>query len=663
MEFPLLRDIAIIFAVAILVGYVCFRLGVPAILGFLIAGGLVGPHGLGLVESQHEVELLAEIGVVLLLFTIGLEFSLKKLLAIGRLVLLGGTYQVGLTIVVLGLFAYALGARPGAALFFGFLFSLSSTAIVLRVLQDRSEIESPHGVTALGILIFQDIVIVPMMLVAPFLGSGITTAQSPVLLLLRGLGVLGLVGVAARWVVPALLFRVAQTRSRELFLLANVVICFAVAWLTSAAGLSLALGAFLAGLVIAESDYGQEALGAAIPFRDAFTSFFFVSIGMLLHVETVLDRPALVLLTTLAVLVLKTLVAAGSGLLLGLPLRSALLAGFALCQVGEFAFILSGVGVRYQVLNDGDYQVFLAVAILTMAAAPFLIAVAPGLVEKILRLPIPPALRRGHYAVGLPEGLHFAEHLIIVGYGVNGRNVTRAARAAGIDFAVLDLNPGTIRAERERGLPIFFGDATRESVLDHIGVQRARVLVVVANDPPGVRRIVELARRRNPGVYIIVRTRFVREMHALYQLGADEVIPEEFETSVEIFSRVLSRYQVPRAQVEKLILELRADNYRVFRSQRGIALHDVEERMPGLDFSVLHLGDSPWAGSTIGAVELRKKHGVTVVAIRRGAGVIQDPGAGTVLAAGDLLYVIGSPEKVASVARTIGGEPEVSISP
>ncbi|MDH7478917.1 MAG: cation:proton antiporter, partial [Syntrophomonadaceae bacterium] len=300
MEIPLLKEIVIVFGLTILVSYVCQKLGIPGIVGLLITGVLAGPNGLGLMESVHDVEILAEIGIILLLFTIGIEFSLGQLLQIRKTVLLGGTLQVFLTTLAALLLMGKLGRPHGESIFVGFLVSLSSTAIVLKLLQDRLEVDSPHGRNALGILIFQDIMIVPMILLIPLLaGTTGGMSESPFFLLAKGVAVMVMVIVGAKWVVPYLLFQIARQRSRELFLISTVAICFAVAWLTSSIGLSLSLGAFLAGLIISESEYSHQALGNILPFRDVFTSFFFISIGMLLDVGFLLQQPLFVSLVAL----------------------------------------------------------------------------------------------------------------------------------------------------------------------------------------------------------------------------------------------------------------------------------------------------------------------------------------------------------------------------
>jgi CPA2 family monovalent cation:H+ antiporter-2 len=315
---------------------------------------------------------------------------------IRRSVLLGGSLQVGLTIAAGAGIAAVAGFPFGQLLFFGFLLSLSSTAIVLKALQDRAELDTPHGGSALGILIFQDLAIVPMMLVLPFLaGAGGKTGMDLLMTALKGTAAIAVIAAGAKWVVPWWLHAVARTRSRELFLLAVILICLSVAWLTHAAGLSLALGAFLAGLMISESPYSHEAVGHVLPFRVVFTSFFFVSIGMLLDMGFFLAQPFLILALTAAVLFMKAFLAVGTVIVQGLPFRIALLSGLALSQIGEFSFLLSKVGTGYGLMSHRIYQIFLDVSVFTMALTPFIIAAAPRLARRMLAWPLPARLKAG----------------------------------------------------------------------------------------------------------------------------------------------------------------------------------------------------------------------------------------------------------------------------
>ena len=654
MEIPLLTDIDIILGLSIGILFVFLRLKMPALIGFFLTGILAGPHGLGLVKAVHEVEVMAEIGVVLLLFTIGIEFSINQLLRIKKSVLLGGSLQVLLTTGATFLAARWFGLGIGQSVFLGFLLSLSSTAIVLKLLQERAEVDSPHGRTTLGILIFQDIVIVPMMLLTPLLGGDEGNLGPAVLLmLLKGVGVIAFVFLATKWAVPFLLFQIVGTKSRELFLFGVLGICMGVAWLTSSVGLSLSLGAFLAGLIISESEYNHQALGNVLPFKDIFSGFFFVSIGMLLDVRFLINHLFWVLLLAGAIMAAKTILAALAAGTLRFPLRTILLVGLGLCQVGEFSFVLAEMGSRFGLLAGDHYQLFLAVSILTMAATPFLVPLAPRVADSFLKIPV---LARFQSGILPDKGIQLPplnDHLLIVGFGVNGRNLARAARGGQIPYLILEMNPETVREERDKGEPIFFGDATQEPVLELAGLGRARVLVVVINDAAAVRRITEMARRLNPKIYIIVRTRFLQEVPALYALGADEVIPEEFETAVEIFTRVLKKYLVPQEDIGRLTADVRSEGYRMFRTPTlsGLALEDLKRHVPDMDIHTFRVGlYAPVTAKTLSELDIRKRYGVTVLAIRRGSEMLVNPDGEMRGRPDDLWFVMGNPDQLVRAA-------------
>lgn len=359
MDLPFLREIVLIFSLSIGVILACSRFKIPPIVGFLLTGVLAGPHGFALMNSVDDVETFATIGIVLLLFTVGMEFSLKKIFEYKRYFLIGGAAQVGLAVLSAVLIGLLFGFSPGESIFWGFLLSLSSTAIVLRVLDEKSESDTPQGRLIVGVMIFQDIIAIPMMLMTPLLGNGMIALDGKLLVTIGGgLTLLLVVLFAAAKVVPRLLYFIAKTRSRELFLLSVLTICFSVAWLTSSIGLSLSLGAFLAGLIVSESEYRNEAVGDILPFQDVFTSFFFISIGMLLDMGFVLTYPIPILVITIVVLGIKTVGAAIAALLVGVPLRVALLAGIALSQIGEFSFVLAKNGLGYGLANNFNYQLF-----------------------------------------------------------------------------------------------------------------------------------------------------------------------------------------------------------------------------------------------------------------------------------------------------------------
>ncbi len=644
MEIPILKEVVIIFGLSIGVIILCHRLRIPPIIGFLLTGLLAGPHGLGLVQATHEVEMVAEIGVILLLFVIGLEMSFDELLRLRKPVFLGGGAQVLLTIILVDAVALLLGASPGKATFFGFLAALSSTAIVLKMLNERAELNAPHGRVSLGILIFQDIIVVPMMLLVPLLaGQSANISQTLLLLIAKSLLIAGTLYVLAKKVLPWVLYCVVRTRSRELFLMTTLGLCFSIALLTSKFGLSLSLGAFLAGLLISESEYSLNALEGILPFRDVFTSLFFISIGMLLNVGFFLEHILIVAAISGLIILVKGVLATGAGLLIGYPLRVAAQSGLGLGQVGEFSFVLAGVGVSAGLIAGNEYQLFLAASILTMALTPVLIAFAPK-IAALLPWGAGPFLPNSQRE---PEELE--DHLIIVGFGIGGRHLARAAQMANVRYVIIEMNPDTVRQEKAKGEPIFYGDAAHNAVLEHAGVRRARILALVIADPAAIRHITDTAHRLNPGLHIVARTRFVSEIEPLRGLGAKEIIPEEFETSVEIFNRVLSAYLVPRRDIERFTAEIRSEGYGLLRRVETAMEPSCDMSGVCSGFDVVAMKLDPGAfldGKSLEQATLRKVHGLNVVAVQRQGEMIANPEAAFVLQADDVVYVFAEQSQV-----------------
>lgn len=656
VEIPILTDVVMIFGLSCAVIVASHRLRIPPVIGFLLTGVLAGPHGLGLVDDPHQVEIFAEIGVILLLFVIGMELSLGELQRLKKPVFVGGAAQVLLTIAVLELPFVLFGVGLGKALFIGFLAALSSTAIVLKLLGEKAQLGAPHGRISLGMLIFQDVAVVPMMLLIPLLAG---TADNPWFslggLLIKAAVVGVVLLVLARKVIPRVLEAVIRTRSRELFLMTTLGLCFAIALLTSSVGLSLSLGAFLAGLIMSESEYSHSALEGVLPFRDVFTSIFFVSIGMLLNPAFVLTHLPQVLGLAGAILVLKTALAAVAGRLLGYPWHVAIVGGLCLCQIGEFSFVLAGVGMSNNLLTPIEYQYFLAVAIMTMAVTPFLIAAVPAISARLVKL-MPPGLQS---ALLKEEHSDQRDHLIIAGFGLGGRHLARAAKAAGINYVILEMNPDTVRRERTKGEPIMYGDASQGAVLEHINVSKARILAVVISDPAAIGRIVATARAHNPALHIVVRTRFVSEIEPLMQLGAQEVVAEEYETSVEMFIRVLSTYLVPKGDIERFVREIRAEGYGMLRRPmlNTADVCSLEGTCSSFGATVLTVVPGAYVeGKSLVESRLRKEHGLTVVAVQRDNKAQINPDPGLVFMAGDRVHVFGEQELISEKAALFIGQ-------
>lgn len=648
MEHEFLQSLEMIFIASAVVILLLYKLKIPSLVGFIIAGIIIGPHGVGLIKDIHFIQILAEIGVILLLFTIGIEFSLTKLVRIKKAVLGSGGAQVMLTIAASAALTYVAIQDINTSLFFGFLYALSSTAIVLKLLAERGEIDSPHGHTMVGILIFQDLCIVPLMLLIPVLSGDAVDPLDVAIKMGKAALIIMVVLLSARWIVPALLHQVVRTRSRELFLTTIILLCLGIALLTSRFGLSLALGAFLAGLIISESEYAHQAMSDILPFKDSFMGLFFVSIGMLMNTKFLLDNSFVILQVVGLIFALKVVTGLAAALLMGNSLRSSLIAGLGLAQIGEFSFVLAIAGKAGGLISDDFYQIFLSSSVVTMIMTPFILNVSPAISEWVVTRAVVKKYakrRKAEVAEARRDKKH--DHVIIIGFGLNGRNLASVLREAEIPYVVLEMNSDTVREMRKRGEPIYYGDGTSKEILREMGIENARLIVIAISDPISTRRIVAIARRANPHIYIVVRTRYVAEVDDLKALGADEVIPEEFETSIEIFSRVLHRYSFPRNVILDMVEKIRRDSYTALRNVDVPRRHLFEkyEWLPEIEIDGYLIPEgSHLHEKTIKELQIRKKTGVTVIAVRRGKTVHSNPNPDFRLRSGDFLLFTGNHE-------------------
>ena len=649
-DYGVLGNLLVIFSVSIAVVFVFHQFRLPSIAGFLVAGALIGPHGLNLIADIATVQILAEIGVVLLLFTIGIEFSLVQLASLRRLLLVAAPIQVGGVLLVAWIGGMLAGLTWQQGIFWGFLVSLSSTAIVLKALANRGDSDSIHGRTTIGILIFQDLAVVPMMLVTPILANqGGGSALSILYTLAGSMLVVGLVIAAAWYAVPRVLEHIVRSRSRELFLLTIIVLCLGIAWLTSLGGLSLALGAFIAGLVISESEYSHQAMAEVLPFRDSFNSLFFVSVGILMDWRVLLDHPLAVIGLLLAILLIKFVTGAVASLVVELPPRSAVMVGVALAQVGEFSFLLAQQGQESGLLRGDPYQLFLSVSELSMIITPFLMQWSPSIarrVEAVQRLRHwLPARTEAHMLRTEGTQIRLKDHVIIVGYGLNGRNLARVLSETEIPHLALDLDGDTVRRESRHGVPIYYGDATNPNVLRHVKIEEARVLVVAISDPFITRRTVQLAKGLNPKIRVVVRTRYLRELQELHDLGADDVVPEEFETSIEIFALVLRNYNLPQEFITGKAEQVRREGYALLRRSElpELAHHLRAGTLTDAEVETCRIeDDSPAVGKSFADLSIRPRTGASIIAWTRNGVTESNPSLKTKLKGGDVVVLLGS---------------------
>ncbi|MEZ5357749.1 MAG: cation:proton antiporter [Candidatus Zixiibacteriota bacterium] len=544
-ELSLLKDILLILAVAVIVVAVFYRLRLPSIAGFILSGFIVGPQGLKLISDIGHVEVLAEIGVALLLFGIGMELALSKLKRLWKLAVIGGVLQVGLTIAIAYLIASISGMSDSAAILFGCVVALSSTAIVLHGLQQRGEVDAPHGRLILGILVFQDFSVVPIMLILPFLGGADMSASAFIGTLAKSVGIILAVLLAAIYIVPRALRAVARTKQRQLFILSVFVVCLGTAWLVTRSGASLAIGAFLAGLVVAGSDYRHQALADMISFREVFSSLFFVSVGMLVSASAIGENLGTILLLLAGIIIGKALIVFMAAIVMRMPLRACIIAALALAQVGEFSFIILYAIKGSNVIAPAFENSLVSAAILSMFITPFAMSFAPKLAAGIGKFPRISRMFKVESVEDKSDAIcKLCDHIIIAGYGFAGRELSRGLIENGIPFIIVDINIENVRKATQETGKALYGDITAEEVLEQLSITTARELIILINDPGASEHAVRVARKLAPKLHIAVRTFYLLDVDGLLAAGADEVIPAEREAAVEVVSRVLKRHKV-----------------------------------------------------------------------------------------------------------------------
>lgn len=641
-EIEFLKVVVIIFGLASLVIFIFNKLKLPSVIGFLLTGIIVGPYALGLISDIVVIDILADIGVILLLFIIGMEFSIKKLIKIKNIVLIGGIMQVGITIlVVVGILHFFTHIPYNQAVFIGFLVALSSTAIILKVLQENDQVESHHGKIGMGILIFQDLIIVPMMLFVPFLSGATTNIGSEILLMFaKTTALLGVTFVLARWVIQYVLHKIAVSNSQELFLIAIIVFGFAIASFSAWLGLSLALGAFLAGMAISESSYSYQAIGNIVPFRDVFASFFFVSIGLLLDLSFFFSHWITIIAITIILIVLKVIIVGLVSTILGYPFRIAFRSGLILAQIGEFSFILAKMGVSNNLIDNYFYQIFLAVAILSMSVTPIFILFSQPITAFFAKLPMPKSIRDGLKGLPKTKTPEFSGHTILVGTSQYS-SLMRSMELANITYVIIDTDADLVRDMQIQGINAVYGDAYYKSVLEEASVKNASSMLLYVEGTNHKGRIIKAAKELNTNLHIVVRTRYIDDLEYLYEMGADDVIPIEFEAYLEMFSRALNHYLVPNEEIDRLLAKIRFNGYKAFRTtdERG-----QKEKLNIPDFEintlVIHKNSMAYQKS-IRELDLRNKTGISILAIKRGKEVYSNPEADFVLQDHDIIYILG----------------------
>ena len=652
------NSILVLLGVAVVLIALFRYLRLPQVLAYLCAGIVVGPYGMGWIPDLASTRTLAEFGLVFLMFTVGLEFSLPKLIAMKNVVFGLGGAQVLISCFVFGLAAWLLGVSAEGAIVIGGMLAMSSTAIVMKLLTEQLEQNSRHGRHAISVLLFQDLIVVPFLILIPALagdtGQSVWTELGWALLK----SVLVLVGIflVGRWLLRPFFHEVASARLREYFMLAVLLLTLASAWITELAGLSLALGAFLAGMMMGETEYRHQVEGDILPFRDILLGLFFVTIGMMLDLSVVRQMWLWVFLSTAGIIVFKTLLVLGLGRLFAMETGVALRTGLVLSQVGEFAFALILQANHFHLFSAGTSQVVLASIILSMMVAPLIVR-HNGRVAKWL-VPGYTHAREGNLDVIRAEAGHANQHVIICGYGRSGQNLAWMLEQEGIPSLALDLDPVRVRDARDGGKPVVYGDATRRDVLEAAGLPRAMALVISFYDVSAALKILETTRMVRPDMPVIVRTMDDAALDRLKAAGATEVVPESLEGSLMMGSHLLLLMGVPVSRIVRYVRDVRTDRYRMLRGFfHGEDIYDDGKEKQAYQ-ERLHSVTLPPGANAVGKLiaDLHlEESGVSVSAVRRGGIRGPEPAPETKLSAGDVLVLFGAPEALEEAEKILLG--------
>jgi CPA2 family monovalent cation:H+ antiporter-2 len=650
-----LAELVLTYAIALVFILALSRIRIPPIVSFIVAGAVAGPAGIGIVRTQDDVEVMAEMGIVLLLFTVGLEFSLTEIRRIWRKVLIGGTLQIAVTAVAILLLVLAFSGSTSMwrlGIFAGFFVALSSTAIVLQELGTRNQLDSPHGRLVVGVMLFQDLCIVGLLLFVPIL-SGRTPLSVVPQVLAKAAGAIGVVAVVSRFILPVLFRLVTRSGRREAFPLAVLLASIGTAWVSSLLGISMALGAFLGGLVLAESEYSHQAYAEIRPLRDILAGLFFISLGMLVDPSVLLRQFPVIIGIAIVLVIVKATVATGAFLVAATPMRVAATAGIGLAQVGEFSFILGRSGLEVGLLNSSQWQLLLAASIATMVVTPALLGVAPR-IGSWMATTVKPA----HSEEETPELAQLAGHVVILGFGMGGQLLARALRQLATPYVIIDLNGATVRQSRKDGESIFFGDATNEDALRAAGVERARAVVGVLSDSYAAARALTAIRTINGSVPIILRTRYKSEAEAVMRQGATVAVAEEMEASLEVIAQTIARLDVPGNVIDVLLDSYRRESMgmRTVRAP-GQPLESLPSAISQAPVATHALSEGDWAvGRTLAEANLRAETGATVIAVQQGGRYTTSPPADLKLAAGDVLYLLGDDSDIMLARRRLSGD-------
>jgi len=653
----LIEDLAVLLLVSLPINLLFHKLKLPSVMGYLIAGVVIGPYGGQLIDDIESVKHLAEIGVILLLFVIGLEFSLTRLLKDLVSVCGIGGLQLALTAGTVGWIVHLYGFAQNQSIALGLLVALSSTAIVLKMITDSAEIDTLHGKLCIGTLLFQDLCVVPIMLLVPLLAkAGAISHMEFFFAMFQSVAAVVAIFFLSKLIVPSMLAWIAHTGNKEHLTLSVIFIILITGWVSHKMGLTLAMGALIAGMIISDSEYNHQIIIDILPLRDYFSSIFFISVGMLLQVGVFFDSVLFCLALVASVILFKMFLMFLSCILFRTPIRISLIVGMRLAQIGEFSLIIAAISLEQGLLNNYQYQVLLVISILSMLVTPLMIQISSRLSIWIFS-----NMKTEESKDKKDEALN--EHVIISGYGLGGRTLAKVLKEAQIPFMVLELSGEKVKRALTEGLTTHYGDCTQEETLLRAGVKRARMIVYAINDQVSTERAVRLTRKLNQDIKIMVRTRLTSQVEELKTAGADEVIPEEFETSIEIFCRVLRDYRIPNNIIEQQVELIRMEGYSMFR---GLSLNTESLKKfstyltATLTESFFILEGSWICGKTL--AEINISSGSTIIAVVRNNQPHPNPEAEFLILSGDILILFGSHMQLNKAIHYLQEGPSVAIN-
>ncbi|HOP49336.1 MAG TPA: cation:proton antiporter [Ignavibacteriales bacterium] len=628
-------QISLLFLFAIPVLYFTKKVKVPSIVGFIILGIILGRNGLGVIHNEETIQVLAEIGITILMFFIGLELSINKLKEFGKYVTILGTGQFVITVIIVTILSYFIIYNLKNSLFIGFTLVMSSTAIIMNHLISTNEIDTPQGNISFSISILQDLLVLPVLMVLPFLGTNnieYSTSGLAIKILISFLIIAGIF-VAAKFIVPKIVHLIAGFKSSEIFTLGIFFLILFISTITHYIGFSLAVGALITGIILSDSDYNYQIIADLLPFKSILNIFFFVAIGLLFEINFFISHIITICLVTITIIILKFIVVYAIVRLYGFPSRVAFISGLLLGQIGEFSFLILQYSDIYNILSQYQYNIIMSSTVISMMITPFLIS---NLSKKNIKI-LPEKTEKN-------QNIILRDHVIIIGYGITGQNLARVLRETGIKYVILELNPDTVQKYKNVE-NIVFGDATREEILLSVGIKNSKVVVMAISDYGAIKQILKVVRKINQNIYSIVRTKFVSEVQILLKLGADVVIPEEYETSLQVFSKVLEKYHIPLNIIMKQVALFRNEGYLFLREKESkININSIVESIlaQGATETIYLTDDNPNVNKKLSELNLRAQTGTTIIAIIRDGKTISNPGGDEIILPKDTLVITGT---------------------